>query len=466
MEAGQCSGAKEEHCPWAKLVPLIPGYQEVQISSENPVVCSQTALSSVEKLPWCEINWDSGRGLATITNTSLAAILVDGAILEVSEELDIESGIEIVSGPKLEGYLSYTFQVIFTEDPDSRNLKISLDVELAKCSICLNIWHDVVTVSPCFHNFCNGCFSEWLRRGSCRPRMIPNHIACPQCRAVVHSVGRNHFLHNIEEAILQTFSSLKRPAEEVQLLDSHASIKSNLVVGSEKKTSRKRPLSLSEDDINGIDVPCPQCGTELAGFRCNRNTLHLQCHGCGGMMPSRPDIGIPQRCLGCDRAFCGAYWVAQGLDASEFGIICPHETFKPVVDHSILRIPDSAHNNNRYERDVTEKCIQHTGKTFQAVISEWIMKFVNKEIDRSMLQLNHAEMISERTHLCRGCYDKLVDYLLYWFRVSLPRHLLPPDALVREDCWYGFSCRTQHHSDEHARRRNHVCRPTRGSINP
>lgn len=111
MEAGQCSGAKEEHDPWAKLgipfsilslwrlvgfkklgfvvispiwssssclfrfiivlvaVPLIPGYQEVQISSEDPVVCSQTALSSAEKLAWCEINWDSDRGLATIRNT-------------------------------------------------------------------------------------------------------------------------------------------------------------------------------------------------------------------------------------------------------------------------------------------------------------------------------------------------------------------------------------------------------------
>lgn len=40
-----------------------------------------------------------------IWRNSLAAILVDGAILEVSEALDIESGIEIVSGPKLEGQL-------------------------------------------------------------------------------------------------------------------------------------------------------------------------------------------------------------------------------------------------------------------------------------------------------------------------------------------------------------------------
>ena len=37
-------------------------------------------------------------------------------------------------------------------------------------------------------------------------------------------------------------------------------------------------------------------GTELGGFRCNQNTVHLQCHACGGMMPSRTDISVPQHC--------------------------------------------------------------------------------------------------------------------------------------------------------------------------
>jgi hypothetical protein len=31
--------------------------------------------------------------------------------------------------------------------------QICVDVDHAKCSICLNIWHDVVTVAPCLHNF-------------------------------------------------------------------------------------------------------------------------------------------------------------------------------------------------------------------------------------------------------------------------------------------------------------------------
>ena len=37
-------------------------------------------------------------------------------------------------------------------------------------------------------------------------------------------------------------------------------------------------------------------GTELAGFQCSRVTVHLQCQACGGMMPSRNNISVPQHC--------------------------------------------------------------------------------------------------------------------------------------------------------------------------
>lgn len=67
-------------------------------------------------------------------------------------------------------------------------------------------------------------------------------------------------------------------------------------------------------------------------------------------------------------------------------------------------------------------------------------------------------MIENVNHL--GWYCKLQYFLML---VSYLQHL-PGDAVQREDCWYGYTCRTQHHSEDHARKRNHVCRPTRGSI--
>ncbi|XP_042413865.1 E3 ubiquitin-protein ligase CHFR-like isoform X1 [Zingiber officinale] len=460
MERAETSRSKDDSRVRAKLVPTDSAFPSIKIESCEALICSATVNSSDDKHQWCEITWKNDSDIVTLRNLSSNPIIVDGELIE--ETVVIKSGSEITSGPDKEGYLTYIFEPLPSRGNDKKRIEISLDVEHAKCSICLNIWHDVVTVAPCLHNFCNGCFSEWLRRSSTRSK---EGISCPQCRSVVHSVGRNHFLHNLEEAILQKFSSLKRSGEEINLLNKYASIKSNIVLGMPKYPSRKRPHTFSDNGGIEVELPCFQCGSELGGFRCNGTTTHLSCHGCGAKMPSRPDIGVPQNCLGCSRTFCGAYWTTQGLDAQQFNVICPEETFKPVFERTILRIPDSVHRNNRYEKDVTERCIERTGKTLQVLISDLITKFGNKEIDRTNLQLNHPEMITPRTYLCNDCYDKLIDYLLYWFRVSLPSHLLPPDASARENCWYGYLCRTQLHNEEHSRKKNHVCRPTRGTGN-
>ncbi|URE11760.1 Zinc finger, C3HC4 type (RING finger) [Musa troglodytarum] len=375
MEPAESSRSKEDSDVWAKLVPTDSTYPPIEIRSREAVICSEMTSSSIEKHPWCEIKWSPDKDSATIRNLSSNVIIIDGKVVG-EETVNIISGSKITSGPDREVCLTYIFEAMPSHRNNEKIIEISLDVEHAKCSICLNIWHDVVTVAPCLHNFCNGCFSEWLRRSSTKFNDRAQSVA-----------------------VLQTFSSLKRSDEEIALLNTYASIKSNIVVG--MHTSRKRPHSLSNDDSNEMALPCPQCGNELGGFRCNRTTTHLHCQGCGGMMPFRSDSVVPQKCLGCDRAFCGAYWTAQGVDAREFNMICHHETFKPASERTISRIPDLVHQNNQFERDVTERCIQRTGTTLQAVISDWIIKFDNKEIDRTNLQLNHVEMITPMTHLCK-----------------------------------------------------------------
>ncbi|KAG6658671.1 E3 ubiquitin-protein ligase CHFR isoform X1 [Carya illinoinensis] len=459
MEVGEGSGAKlSEEEIWAKLVPLDSRYSEVNIRADEILVCTEIRSSSADKQEWCKISRNSNLCSATMQNMSSHTILVNETVVHDEDTIVIKCGTEIIPGPDREGYLGYRFKLIPSLEICKKKLKISVDVEHAKCSICLNIWHDVVTVAPCLHNFCNGCFSEWLRRSQEKH----SNVLCPQCRAVVQFVGRNHFLHNIAEDILETDSSLKRSDDEVALLDCYATIRSNLVIRSGKSLPRKRAHLLVDEESDDIDLPCPQCGTELEGFHCNQNTVHLQCQACGGMMPSRTDISVPQHCLGCDRAFCGAYWNAQRLTGSNFHPICSSETFKPISDCSISRIPEAAHEKNQHEQDITKRCIIRMGRTLQDVVSDWVAKFNNREIDRTRMPLNHAEMITAATYICNDCYDKLVSFLLYWFRISMPKDLLPPDASKREDCWYGYACRTQHHNEDHARKRNHVCRPTRG----
>ncbi|GJQ95323.1 retrotransposon protein, putative, ty1-copia subclass [Tanacetum coccineum] len=86
--------------------------------------------------------------------------------------------------------------------------------------------------------------------------------------------------------------------------------------GNEPRRKRSRSVPVPEEDNNATDLACAQCGTEYAGFRCNQSTVHLQCHACGGMMPSRTNSIIAQKCIGCDRALCGAYSQSQQMTTS------------------------------------------------------------------------------------------------------------------------------------------------------
>ncbi|KAB1208930.1 hypothetical protein CJ030_MR6G000776 [Morella rubra] len=358
--------------------PLDSRYSDIDIRLDEVLICSEVTVSSIDKHEWCKIIRNSDLCSATVRNVSSHIILVNEAAVQNEDTIVIECGSEIIPGPDREGYLSYRFKVMPVPEICKKQLKISVDPEDAKCCICLNIWHDVVTIAPCLHNFwsvtcfflSSGTFSLNLSKAVHDNRMYPSiltsNLRCP----------------NMSLDILEADSSLKRSDEEVALLDSYASIRSNLVIRSGKNRPWKRARSPVDEESDEIDLPCPQCGTELGGFRCNQNTVHLQCHACGGMMPSRTDTNVPQHCLGCDRAFCSAYWHVQSLTRSDFHPICSPETFKPISDRTVSRIPDAAHEKNRHEQDITERCITQMGRTLLDVISEWIAKLNNREIGK------------------------------------------------------------------------------------
>ncbi|KAM1309298.1 hypothetical protein PS2_006034 [Malus domestica] len=226
VEVGESSGAKPCEELWAKLLPSGSRYPDVEISSCEIVVCSKILFSSIRKCKWCKVTRNSDHSSATIQNKSSDAIVVDGTVIQSEDTIVIRCGSEITSGPDKKGYLSYRFNVLPGPGSCQKKLKISMDAEHAICCICLNIWHDVVTVAPCFHNFCNECFPKWLKR-SLEKR---SSVLRPHCRAVVQFVGRNHFLLNVVDEILKADSSLKRTNDEVAILDSYATMQSNLVV--------------------------------------------------------------------------------------------------------------------------------------------------------------------------------------------------------------------------------------------
>ncbi|MCI01017.1 E3 ubiquitin-protein ligase CHFR-like, partial [Trifolium medium] len=55
-------------------------------------------------------------------------------------------------------------------------------------------------------------------------------------------------------------SSLRRSHDEVALLDTYASVRSNLVIGSAKKSRKRANTSTAMvDQSDGRDHHCPQC---------------------------------------------------------------------------------------------------------------------------------------------------------------------------------------------------------------
>ncbi|KAK4338833.1 hypothetical protein RND71_040295 [Anisodus tanguticus] len=289
----------------------------------------------------------------------------------------IKCGSEISPSPSDEGFVKYRFEMMPTEE-SRRYIQVSLDVEYEKCCICLNIWHDVVTAAPCLHNFCNGCFSEWLRRSQERR----SSVLCPQCRAF---------------DILLADPSLKRSSEDTKLLDSCASIKSPLVSSLSYHMRFFRELQVQRKALYSRFSGVPlQFHVVLNSRKSRWKREHSPSDAADSWEHSCPQCG-----LGCDRAFCAAYWHSQGVSGSNSHPLCSREMFKPIAERTNTRIPSLAHEKNHFEQNITERCIRQMGRSLQDVVADWILKLDKREIDRTRMPLNHAEMITSRTYTCR-----------------------------------------------------------------
>ena len=75
-----------------------------------------------------------------------------------------------------------------------------------RCGICFEVMHQVVTLMPCLHNYCGGCFSDWLKRSK----------ECPHCRDIVVEVKKNATLNNVVLNYLELNPDEKRDPEELR----------------------------------------------------------------------------------------------------------------------------------------------------------------------------------------------------------------------------------------------------------
>eukprot|EP00249_Psilotum_nudum_P017598 c26401_g1_i2 orf=154-1665(-) len=455
--------------PWARLVSVQKTYRNIDIWEDEASIGRMDAEGDkrVSKIHF-KIQRDASSGNAVFCNFSAKGTLVNGHLLIQNAVTSLEHGDCIVLGPHASGYPTYILQMldrnqqsqkkrpyqVFNRDssngansksaPDDNepHEKRMKDMQNFGCGICLNIWHDVVSLVPCLHNFCNGCFSDWYKT------FRNQRCTCPKCRAPIVSVGRNHTLNNLLEDFLKENPLLRRPTEDTASLDAKAIVTSNhmrLVDGDGSDVSNNHSDDESEER-------CPQCprqdnlqggldNSNSTGFHCGQETVHLTCSACSALMPERIDLNIPQKCAGCDQIFCDAYWRSQNISGRN-GV-----TISCISSGSL--------------RPVTRQYMAEQSLAIQDLVRDWLNKLDTSEVEQPRFPGNPHALVTSASYVCNACADSVIHHLLYKFRLSVPRTELPPDAAGREDCWYGHFCRTQLHKGSHARKFNHACEPSR-----
>lgn len=127
----------------------------------------------------CSLSWSAGE--ARLRDLSTNGCLLNGKRLVKDEATELCAGDEVVLAKDTANAMqlvAYIFQVtnksgsprkraaspVANEPPAKRSAPSSVAAddkmeEILICSICREIFHDCITLLPCLHNFCAGCYS-------------------------------------------------------------------------------------------------------------------------------------------------------------------------------------------------------------------------------------------------------------------------------------------------------------------
>ncbi|XP_060591695.1 E3 ubiquitin-protein ligase CHFR-like [Ruditapes philippinarum] len=113
--------------------------------------------------------------------------------------------------------------------------------ENLQCMICQEIMHDCISLQPCLHSFCAGCYSDWMSRSQ----------ECPSCRKNVERINKNHIVNNLIEAYLKEHPGKRRPAEDLDELNKKNKITNDMLYP--KNLVKQESSDYSDDDDNSDD---------------------------------------------------------------------------------------------------------------------------------------------------------------------------------------------------------------------
>ncbi|XP_021340674.1 E3 ubiquitin-protein ligase CHFR-like, partial [Mizuhopecten yessoensis] len=117
------------------------------------------------------------------------------------------------------------------------------------CTICQELLHDCISLQPCMHSFCAGCYSDWMDKSN----------ECPTCRMKVERINKNHIVNNLIEAYLKENPNKKRDEEDLKELDAKNKISRDMLYsGSKRKvTIFDSSESDSSDSSSPVESPPP-----------------------------------------------------------------------------------------------------------------------------------------------------------------------------------------------------------------
>lgn len=119
--------------------------------------------------------------------------------------------------------------------------------ETLTCIICQELLHDCISLQPCMHSFCAGCYSEWMAHSS----------ECPSCRMHVDRINKNHIVNNLVEAYLKENPEKRRPEEDLKELDAKNKITRDMLYPKRRRNSSSDYSDSEPDDGDDETTPTP-----------------------------------------------------------------------------------------------------------------------------------------------------------------------------------------------------------------
>eukprot|EP00347_Sterkiella_histriomuscorum_P012623 403367860 len=144
--------------------------------------------------------------------------------------------------------------------------KISSMADQFDCGICYMTMHQAVSLMPCLHTFCGGCFSDWMTRAK----------DCPSCREPVTEVKKNSLINNLIENYHSLNPNLKRDPKDLENLEKLNIFKNESVkIEQPKKEEPPKPAQIPHLQPIYQQQPQPQFqfgqGWNLFGNNNNNN---------------------------------------------------------------------------------------------------------------------------------------------------------------------------------------------------